>query len=685
MAKPSILGEDATQEIIDLGALFARLWRGRFVLALAAMVGFGLGGVYAYLLAEPEYEATASVVLETRSEKVVDLDSVIGGLSKDLPALNTEVEVLRSRRLLGQVVDALALTEDAEFNPTLAEPGLKARLKSRVMSLISDAEPVVAPQQDAQREKAITRLQKRTSVANLPLSLVFQIKVASAEADRAVAIADTIAQTYVDQQISVKYEATEQAVAWLTDRVSDLKQSLKISEDRIKAFRARSDVIGPDSIDQLDRQLKALRGRITDQELAIEAARARLTAAREEARSAPPVTQPQPASTASLLRASTLRPVARAEAEVQLAETRLQALVSAAEELEETLARQNTELQEFQQLTREADASKLLYEYFLGRLKETSVQQGLQRPDSRILSNAVLPDGPARPQKARILGLSLVLGLFAGIGLLALSDLRQKGFRDVTALQDATGMTVFGQVPELPGATRSELLSRLASEPSSMAAEAIRNIRTSLLMSRLDDPPKVVMITSSVADEGKTILSLALAQNIAALGQKVLLIECDVKRPSFARVLRSERKEGLLSVVSGRTELQNAVLSDGETGLDILMCESANPASADMFSSRQFQRFIEAARESYDHILLDTPPVLLVPDARVISRVADAILVALRWQSTSRRKLSDGLAALETVNARAAGIVTTRVDPQALDYGAHLYELREPGPSSIVA
>ncbi len=675
--KPTELGEDTTVQVVDFAAHITRLWAGRWVLAVFALFGCLAGGIYVSFIAKPEFRATAALVLETRSEQVVDLDSVVGGLSKDLPALNTEVEVLKSRKLLGEVVDTLELMQDAEFNPSLSEKSFIARLKAK----IKPARGTETVDDITIRNRAVTRLKKRTSVTNVPLSLVFLVDVTSDSPDKSAQIADAIAEAYVSQQISVKYEATEQAVGWLTERVSDLSLALKASENEIEVFRTHSDVLGPQSVDQLDRQLKAIRESISDQSEAYEAAVMQL----QQSEKSQAETEKPAASSASLVRTTATGLVTQLRARVARAQNRLTALKAAEVELASELTKQTNEWHQYQELVREAESSRLLYENFLGRLKETSVQQGLQRPDSRILSNAVRPDQPAFPQKSRILGMSAVLGIFAGIGLLILQDMLRKGFRDIATLQSDTGLTVLGQVPELEGVTRSELLSKLASEPASPASEAVRNIRTSLLMARLDDPPKVVMITSSVAEEGKTILSFALAQNLAALGQRVLLIECDFKRPSFERIMRSERKQGLLSVLTTRSELKSTLLSDGETGLDILPCETTSPTSADLFSSKQFEHLIATARETYDHIVLDTPPVLFCPDARVISRVSDAVLFTLRWRHTSRRQFADGLAALQTVHANVAGIVTTRTGEEATNYQAGYGEISDSHALSSVA
>ena len=219
-------------------------------------------------------------------------------------------------------------------------------------------------------------------------------------------------------------------------------------------------------------------------------------------------------------------------------------------------ARQSDNLVAYQQLEREVTASRTIYEYFLGRLKELSAQQGNLRADSRIISAAALPGGPSSPEKSRILALALIAGLVIGGALVLLWDLLHTGLRTAPELEAATGRPVLGQIPLVPRATRDAVLSYFVEKPTSMAAEAMRNLRTSILMSDIDQPPQVIMLTSSLPDEGKTTTSIALAQNFTGLGKRVLLIEGDIRHRVFRDYLDLKKTKGLLSVLSGQLDAQ---------------------------------------------------------------------------------------------------------------------------------
>ena len=305
-------------------------------------------------------------------------------------------------------------------------------------------------------------------------------------------------------------------------------------------------------------------------------------------------------------------------------------------------------------------------------MKEISVQQGIHRPDSRVLSRATVPGGPSAPNKQRILAGSLLLGLIIGAALVLLREMRHNGFRSAPDLEAATGVTVMAQVPRAPISQRRRLLNYLIRKPTSALAEKIRNLRTSILLSNVDHPPQVIMITSSLPGEGKTTLSLGLANSLAGLEKRVLLIEGDIRRLTFREYFRSRKKTGLVNVVAGQTDFEETVLQPEGVDFDVLLGDKTTLNAADFFSSQRFQAFLEAARERYDTIIIDTPPILVVPDARVIGQSVDAIVYAVHWNVTTQAQVQEGLGMLASVDLKATGLVLSQIDiRQAQSYGRY--------------
>ena len=366
----------------------------------------------------------------------------------------------------------------------------------------------------------------------------------------------------------------------------------------------------------------------------------------------------------------------RARFEARQATNNITALERSVANLESQVESQSAELLKLQQLEREAAASRQIYEYFLGRLKEISVQQGIHRADSRILSKATIPGGPSSPRKMLIVVAAMFMGLLTGAALVLLREMRQNGFRSPQDLEQAIGATVLAQIPRAPVTKRRRLIRYLATKPSSAFAESLRNLRTSVMLSNVDNPPQIIMTTSSLPGEGKTTQSLALAQSFASMDRRVLLIEGDIRRRTFQEYFRIRSKTGLIDAVLNERPFEEVTHYSEDLGIEILAGEKSNINAADFFSSARVLAFLERARAEYDIVIIDTPPVLVVPDARVIGQLVDAVLYVVRWNQTTRTQVEEGLNALATVDVKVSGLVLSQVDVRkAAYYGGRYREI----------
>ncbi|MFG6519347.1 GumC family protein [Sulfitobacter sp. 1A13496] len=676
----STLQDRDNDDEIDLSSLFRTLWRGKLWIALCGLLALLLGGYYAYGLAVPVYTAKAAIALESRQEQVMDIESVVTGLGGDQSTINTEVEVLRSRGLIEDLVMDMNLLEDPEFNTRL-QPAPSFSIGQAVgfiRGLISEPEETQPATERAILDSTINTVLSSISASNLRQSFVFEITVTTEDPDKSAAMANRLAELYIQDQISVKFEKTEQATSWLSERVSGLQIELETAQAELKDFSTNTELVNAETLAALNRQLKDLRDRRATLVTQAEATESRLLVL-EDAREAGPAAFVEIANDAALnqvyglledgsvgaetafeTRADAL--ITRAELEATRAMSQLSAIEASITEVSNRIDNQSEELVILEQLQREVEASRLLYEAFLSRLKETSIQQGIQQADSRILSRAVVPSTPSAPRKSRILALSLILGLMAGSGAVLLREMAQNTFRTAEDLETKTGHSVIGQIPKIPAKHRRNVLEYISQKPNSVAAESVRNLRTSLLLANLDTKPKIIMSTSSVPGEGKTTQSITLAQNFAGLGAKVLLIEGDIRRRVLDEYFGHDQKHGFLSVISGEVPLEKAIVHDETLKADILYGEQSTINAADLFSSNTFSDFIKGLREHYDHIIIDTPPVLAVPDARVIGQLVDAVIYTVQWDSTPHRQVLDGLKSLQSVNVRVSGLVLSQFD-----------------------
>ena len=628
-AMPSNSGvAQVAADVLPLASVLGSLWRRKITLSFAAMIGAVLGAVWISTIAVPYYSATTVLVMKPQLDQIVDLGGVVPGLAGDDTAVNTEVEVLRSRSLLASVAGMLDLTEDPEFNPALRPLGPIDRALEKAKASLTDYLGAARTMDVATSGSAMTAtvdsLREAITVRNVPDSLVFEVLAESPDPKKAADISNTLAERYIERQIEVKFTATEQATGWLSQRVAELKLELEKAEKEAKAFAAKMELINPETLDALADELSEVRDRIIARESAM------------------------------------TRGASVSRSRRQLVELRRMEA-----ELSEKITKQSQGLVTLEQLQREAEADRLIYEYFLSRLKETSVQQGIQQADSTILSWAEVPEIAARPRPALVTLMSAVLALALVSIRILKTEAERSSFRNAEELEERTGYTVLGQIPKIPARRRRSVLAYVLDRPTSAAVEAIRNLRTTVFMASAE-PPRVIMLTSSVPGEGKTTQALALAHNLAGLGKRVLLIEGDIRRRMFGSYFDVGNRPGLVAVVRGKTGLADAAWSHKKLGIDILAGENSKINAADLFSSAPFADLVAAARATYDVVIIDSPPVLVVPDARVIGQFADAILYVVHWDRTRERQVLQGLKSFETVGAKVAGLVLSKIDARGL-------------------
>lgn len=681
-------------------SLAGALWRGKFFIFFVISLAVLVGGYYAFFSAVPKYSASAVVMLNSREEQVVDLESVVGGLSPEDTVLNSEVYILRSRGLIGKVVDDLELTHDPEFNPNLQPLSLKDKVKNFIQVTLGDAigresakDGILSgargalSQEAREREDAINLVLQALSVRNLPSSLVFEVRVETIDPQKSASIADTLVDLYILNQIEVKYEATEKAANWLADRVAELQVQLETAEARVKEFRSSTDVVNQETIIALERQLTDTRNRISDTRMALEMREAdlaklqqastieeKLQAAKDDQRLQQLSARFGQAEMEEVFNTRYEQIISRVETDILRNRNQIEALATSRDEFEARLNKQSNDLIRLQQLTREAESIRLLYEYFLARRNETSAQQGVHQADSRQLSKAVPPVNPVSPKKSLILMISTILGFLLGASVILMREIRYDRFRTPRELEMTTGYRVHGVIPLIRGRGRKQFLNYLIEKPTSAVAEAVRNLRTSILMSDTENPPQLIMISSSYPGEGKTTLSLSIAQNMAAMGKRVLVIEGDIRRRMLDAYLetpieQNQRDRGVMAVLEGRISLQEAVLHQSTMGLDMLISETTKANAADVLSSARFEKMLQDARKDYDHIIIDTPPVLVVPDARIVAKYADCVLCAVRWNGTSKADLGGALEMFETVNRPVDGLILNQVNVSRGSYG----------------
>jgi polysaccharide biosynthesis transport protein len=615
---------DERARVFDIRPVLRLIADGKWILLAGALLGALLFGFQTLVLAVPQYRATAVVILDTRSGQIIEMAAVVTGLSGETAEINTEIEVIRGRELLGRVVDTLDLVSDPEFNAALVPDPWTVRAKQALRAALPGATPLPPRPEGWEREATISALQGHVGVQAVPSSFVFRITATSSDPAKAARIADTVAEAYIAGQIAQKAAAVDAATAALSGRVEELETALAEAESRLSDLTRAQDTLTPDDLVGLDWAL-------TETRTAIATAQGDLglLPAGETAQSAANLRDQLVAEEAALMERAT-------------------ALAAAERRID--------------QAWREVEVTRAIYEDFLTRLKETVVQREMIQPDSRILSHAVAPAVHASPRRARTVTMGMVLGLVAAGALLLIREGMIVTFRSAEEIEEATGLRVIASLPEMPGETGRDVLRSLGERPLSPEAEAVRTLRTALSLEPGGPLPGVIMLTSALPDEGKTTAAAVLAQNLAAVGLSVALVETDLRRSTFTGFFGASPGGGLVSVIEGDTGVEEAIFTAEPWGFDVLEGISGTSSGLpDLLASDRFDDTMTVLRMGYDVVLIDTTPLLTAPDARIIGRHAETVLFCLRWNSTTRDEARQALRLLDGIGAKPPAIVMTRI------------------------
>jgi succinoglycan biosynthesis transport protein ExoP len=715
--------------------LFRRIWRHKYLI-LGVCVVLTLLAAVAVNQMTPMYRSSAEVLIDPRERSVVNAEEVLASLSGDQETVGSEVQIIKSRQLLQKLALSLNLLSDPEFNSKL-RPKKWWHTREGWISLLPDAMRVnvrgwldvafpVAAVDDMSREErsarelssVVGKLSGRLEVSSVKRSRVISIAFSSADPQKAMMLSNALADLYVVDQLEAKYEATRRATEWLNERLTDLREKVSASERLVEAFKKETGLVGETSSSVVAQQLTELNTQL----ILASAKRTEVEARYKRLREM--IASSNVDSTAEVLGSSMIQNLREQEVtllrrvgelsqeygekhprminlraeiadlrgkikgeiakiidnvrgEVEVAQVREQSLRRNLETVKAELADANSSAVRLRELQREAEANRLLLETFLNRSKETSVQQELQQADARIISEATLPPGPYAPRKKAIIAGAFMSALALGILLALVREMLQPGFVSSDEVEEKTGLVTLALIPRLPKlrqiyAPEDYIVRR----PTSLYGEAVRTLKTGIMLSSVDRPVKVVLITSSIPGEGKTMTAISLARQAAMSGQRTLLIDADLRRPRIHRVFSGDRVPGLADLIAGHASLEDVIRSDPKTDLNIMYAGTNAPNPPEMFGSRAMRRIVDALRDAYDLVIIDSPPALAVSDATVLAGVADRIVFSIKWGHTPRETVLHALNRFERQIDVPIDTIISMVDTRKhskYDYGDSYY------------
>lgn len=674
----------------------------------------------------PRYTATTQLLIGINAAKVVDIDEVMSGSLKGDPAVIGEMEVLKSRELAHKVIDSLHLEQSQEFNPEPKKPGFFAQFSLKdllpetwkeAMGLVKIDNRTDGEKEEAQLTRLTNSFLSKLKVTQVKRSQVITVAFESEDPRLAAKIANEIADKYIVGQLQAKFDATKKATDWLNDQLGELKQKVESSERAVEQYRKTHNLIEVSKEVGLSQQQLS---EVNSQLIIARAQRAEAEAKYQQveaiARSGRDID-----SVAEVLNSSLISSLRQQESEVQrkysemlvefgprhprmiqmqaelediqakvrsevkkiasglrnnmdVARAREGSLTASLRQMESKTSGNNQAEVELHALEREASANKTLFETFLGRFKETTSTQGIAQADARVISFAEVPLGASYPKKNLLLISSMVGALFFAVFLVFVLEMLNPGVRSPEQIQELFNMSTLGIVPKVMDAAIAPHEYLLA-KPQSSLAEAVNTLRISLSLLNPDAEVKSLLVTSSVPGEGKSTLAALIARHSASAAQRVVLVDTDLRRPTIGKMFDLKASTlGLTDLLMNHDlSINDVLINDPKTGMKILTRgKSAFVNPVDLFASQRMKSIVDELREQFDLVILDSAPIMAVPDTRILSGLVDKTIFVLNWDSTPKKVVHSALHLLsKDGHANVAGIVLQKVNLQ--QYGRYGY------------
>ena len=699
--------QSGTGEMLDIGRLLRAVLRYRWgILGLTFAVTLATG-LWVYSL-ESVYRASASVLLETREANVVNVEQVYQMGRQDYDYFMTQFELLKSRALAERVVRRLKLHQHPMFRPadkTEEEAGFSLR---SLLPAREKAPPVQLT--DEQREdrliQSVTGLvMGGLSVPRVEFSYLAHLNFESTDPVLAAQIVNTLAEEFIESDLENRLSGTLQATGWLNTRLETLKENLRVSEQALQEFREQEGLVNIEGVTGHGRgELQALSARLDD------ARRARMEAENilEEVRGMGNASISELMSVPAVLEHQVIRDIKR---EQSLAERRVAELnkrygvkhpkmIAARSDLsastneltqevkkvvsgigrEYDLAQRNereqqdrwearkSEMQDFNRvefrlrdLQREVDTNRQLYDIFFIRVKDVSETGGFEEAHARIVDRALTPAGPVKPNRRLALGSGQIVGLLLGSAVAMLLDILDNTIKTPEDVEDKLHAPLLGALPKQILSKTGEF-EQFWQNPQSIYAEAIRTIRTGVVLSGLDDPARIIVVTSTVPGEGKSTTALNLG---AAMGQmqSTLVIGADLRRPRLAKLCGlTPNHRGLSHYVSGDAALEDCIEHMEALNLHVMPAGLIPPNPLEMISSKRFVDALKSLQDRFDRIIIDSAPVHAVSDALILASYADSVIYLVKADATSATQVQKGIDSLVASNQPLTGVVLNQFD-----------------------
>ncbi len=686
-----------------------RFWVGLLpFLAVVAALGF------LSMQKTPRYTAATSLIIDPRASDRATEEGAVA--NPDSILLDTEVKIIKSTSLIRAVVQELELVKDPEFNPFLQEPSALDVFKSKLPIIGSD---LTTPNDERLVEEHVVDLVKsRVHIARSGTTFVVEIRAESEDRQKAMVLADGIAGAYLAAQTEKRARSISQNDQYLKQRIQEVGDRLRDSENLVEEYRTKTGLLDAKGSSVSEQQIADLSEQLVNQKAALSSAIAKRNAAQRQldlgldldliqASSISPVlgelrrqqvdartrksdltlrfgaqhpdlikVQNELENIEDQMREELLRISENLSSMVNIERNKVYAIQSRMNEVEGQMSENNVSRIKLEELEREADANRTLYQELLKKYKGVEGISLANNTRASIISAASYPTRPSYPNRKMDLLAALLIAALVGGAMMMIVEAFDQEFRTADDLERNLKLPHIVSVPKLTGKDQRVVkkgggrdlgglgLARFVNEsPNSRYAQSLRTIRSFVNLSLPVDQSKIISVMSSTKSEGKTTTAIGLATTFAQTGMRTLLMDCDTYRHQLTSTFVGEVEAGLAEVLSGKADIERVLHSDPAVpNLDVLPVAAVDFIKDDIFGGAAFKQLLDELRQHYEVVVLDTPPVLAAGEARLIAKRADAAIMVTKWRESSVKSSVSAKQILDGINVPLIGCVMNSVD-----------------------
>jgi len=673
--------------------------------------------------ATPIYRATTRIIIEKENPKVVSVQEVMSVDSSGLDYYQTQYKIIESKAVANEVIKRLKLDSNEDFVP---KPGLLSGIWETIVSPITYIKSFLRTETPAATvleeglvepySPLVDSFINRIKISPIRNSRLVDVSFESKDPILAARIANTTTRAYIDLSLQTKLKATSDAVNWLNQQVEEEKKKVEQAEQALLQYKQQQGIVTDFSsnvetitaqkLAELNKQVVDATSRRVEAETRYRQAK-NLENSPDSMGSIPEVLQnsliqdikkqevdiykrlselskrygarhPQIIALNNEMKTLNARKASEVQRIVNALQNEYRVALAREQSLKEALGQQkgetlslNEKAIDYNVLKREAETSREMFDLLIKRFKETSLTEDIRTGNIRVIDPAQIPKSPVKPKKTQNILLAMVVGLSLGVGLAFFLEYIDSTIKLPEDISQHLKIPYLGPVPALATETNPDgtLIERKPQEdlitifaPKSTASEAYRGIRTSLLLSSADMAPQVILVCSSAPREGKTITTSNIAIAMAQAGSKVLVMDCDLRRPKLHKLFSLDRDKGMSNILVGSCTLDDAIVHTQVPNVDLIPSGPIPPNPSEILISHHMKELIEKARTRYERIIIDSPPITAVTDAAIVANMVDGVVIVIRANDTHREIIKNGIAHLRSINAHILGAVLNGVE-----------------------